>query len=304
MKHRVLAALVAVALWSGPGSAADMPMPYEPPPAPVPFVPGFTWSGFYVGGNIGYAWTSSDLTYHYGAWTKDYDPDYDSWSGHLPLRGSISRDGWTGGLQAGYNHQIGSLVVGVEADLNYIDGKKSWGSSWQDDADNPGHRVQASASGGLEWLGTLRGRVGYAQDRVLIYATGGLAIGGVKASASLSADCHDSGDGYGGDACSNVDWGDDGDPVASGNDNWWRWASLHADKSETSMGWVLGAGAEYAFTDNWTFKAEYLYYSLGDDSVAMAGDWRYLQIDSKWTAPVIKRDLTGSLARVGINYKF
>ena len=88
---------------------------------------------------------------------------------------------------------------------------------------------------GSDYLASLRGRVGYAFDRTLIFATGGIAFTQFSAEADL---------------CNG--------------------ASLNADQSLT--GWTVGAGAEYAFTDNWIGRLEYRYYDFGDDALDGFGD--------------------------------
>ena len=106
-----------------------------------------------------------------------------------------------------------------------------------------------------DWFGTVRGRVGYAWDRTLIYATGGFAYGNVE-------------DRY-------------FDPVVG-----------TTSSSSTRTGWTVGGGAEYAFTDNWTVKGEYLYVDLDDQRIS---------------APVVD-DVTFehkfNVVRLGLNYKF
>lgn len=330
-KFLLAAAAAAIALPCA-ASAADLPSSKAPPVAPA-YVPAFTWTGFYVGGNLGYAWNDDKLNWGYGSW---YDPallpiDVNPWYGHLPYEASVGQDGWSGGVQAGYNYQMGSVVIGVEADINYINGEKSSSYYWDDAgayygalggltggatadiaATDNAYRVYAGTKGGLNWLGTLRGRIGFAADRVMIYGTGGLAFGNVKSSAYFNADCYDIDTGGGGasafgGACGAATWsgtvatapisGVTGDPA------WYRWASLAGSKSNTEVGWTLGGGVEYAITNNWTVKGEYLYYDLGGNSYVVNGNW-YWTSTTGWVAPIVKKDNAGSLARIGVNYKF
>jgi outer membrane immunogenic protein len=195
---RLLQAAVAGALTLAASSAlaADLPRPaYKAPiytaPAPV-----FTWSGFYVGINGGYGWGKVDLSNTLGT-------------------GSISTGGGLIGGTLGYNMQSGIWVWGLEGDIDY---------TWIKGSDSSGI---CAAIGGCDgkttWLGTARGRVGYAFDRWMPYFTGGAAFGDIKI-----------------------------DPSAGG-----------AGLSKTQVGWTLGAGLEYAFLGPWSAKIEYLYVDLG-----------------------------------------
>lgn len=121
-------------------------------------VPLFTWTGFYVGVNAGYGWNNNDHTVVTPAGTV------------LAVTGQDD-GGFVGGAQVGYNYQFGSFVVGVETDLQYADigGRGAFtvngANFFTDDSDN--------------YFGTVRGRLGFAFDRALVYATGGFAYGDV-----------------------------------------------------------------------------------------------------------------------------
>jgi outer membrane immunogenic protein len=82
----------------------------------------------------------------------------------------------------------------------------------------------------INWLGTVRGRIGYAFDRFLPYITGGVAFGGVRGAYAVTTPA----------------------------------GAFTATGSDTNFGWTLGGGLEYAFTPNLSLKAEYLYVDLGD----------------------------------------
>ena len=188
--------------------AADLPPPSGPPPrAPAMYVPTtspvYNWGGFYVGINGGYGFGNSN------------------WTAPAPTTGSFSTDGFLVGGTIGANYQISQFVLGVEADLD-----------WQDLKGNTS--TPAVFCGGVScqtasnWLGTARGRAGFAMDRFLIFATGGAAFGNVEAGLN---------------------------PPTTYD-------------TSTEIGWTAGAGIEAAFAENWTAKLEYLYVDLGNASCA------------------------------------
>lgn len=111
-----------------------------------------SWTGFYAGVNAGYAFGDANSALVLPAASNPFSSKY---------------DGFIGGAQMGYNWQAGSIVFGVEAEINY--------------ADVSGSRLVPSttavATNTLEWFGTARGRIGYAFDRVMPYVTGGFAFG-------------------------------------------------------------------------------------------------------------------------------
>jgi outer membrane immunogenic protein len=104
------------------------------------------WQGPYVGANLGYQWSS--------------------------ITGNPTRpNGFTGGVQAGYNWQSNQFVFGAETDIQFTGAEDTF-APWK--FSNP-------------WFGTLRGRAGIAMSNILIYATGGLAYGSVRLESTLSA---------------------------------------------------------------------------------------------------------------------
>jgi outer membrane immunogenic protein len=131
-------------------SAADLPARPVYKAAPMA-APAFSWTGIYVGGNVGYGWGRTRGTAATSA------------PGGLP--GQSDLDGIVGGGQIGANYQVGAWVFGIEADYQgaSVDGSKTAGA-FTDTAE-------------VERYGTLRGRIGYAWDRWLAYGTGGYAFG-------------------------------------------------------------------------------------------------------------------------------
>jgi outer membrane immunogenic protein len=194
----VLAASVLPLLAAGGARAADVVQ--EPPPE----IPVFTWTGFYLGIQGGYVWTDLDIS-PAGFSTGD-------------LNG-----GMFGGY-AGYNFQYDAWVFGIEGDFNGV---------WNDKSFTTFGPPLVTVDVGNDWLASIRGRVGYAFDRTLIFATGG--VGFTQASADVAT----------------------------------PGAFFSGDKTLT--GWTLGGGVEYAFTDNWIGRAEYRYYGFDDKDLDGAG---------------------------------
>jgi len=149
MRHGLLAvlALAGVAAFSGTASAADIirQPTYKAPPAGVMPV-GYDWTGFYVGGHVGYGWANKNWTDGFGLFNISHDSD-----------------GFLGGAQVGLNYQIGQIVLGVEGDFSWANlsgGTTAFASTFNTDVD---------------WTSTLTGRIGLAFDRWLVYGKGGVA---------------------------------------------------------------------------------------------------------------------------------
>lgn len=176
----------------------------------------YDWTGFYLGANAGIAWNNSSLD-------QDVYLDGDR---ARDLRNSIDGDqtAFTAGGLLGYNYQIDQIVLGVEADINYL----GFSDSNKNDVllvDGAYSRTSFEA----DWFGTIRARLGFAIDNVLIYGTGGAAYGHMEADGKL----------------------------VIGDDVW------KGSTQATNWGWTIGAGAEYGI-DNWSLGLEYLYVDLGD----------------------------------------
>lgn len=173
MKKVLLAGVAAVSLVaSGAAIAADLPSRQIEPIAPV-VAPIFSWTGFYVGVNAGYAWNSNDDTTVWG-------------NGVSYHSGNNDDGGFTGGGQIGYNYQFGQFVAGIEADINYADLKGKSISYTVPVGYFNGVNALGGSHSGIEWFGTVRARLGFAIDRALIYATGGFAYGGGGNSGTFS----------------------------------------------------------------------------------------------------------------------
>jgi outer membrane immunogenic protein len=285
--------------------AADL----RPPAAPVEF---FTWTGGYVGVNLGAGWrqpvdfvtTTPSCTDVTTCLLLDPDTRLASTLGTGPgTRGN----GLTGGFQVGYNYQAGPVVLGVEADWEYFK------RSSQQSGAFPGTPFPATLGdvGAISvsnevrstWLATIRGRLGLAWDRLLVYATGGVAFTDLTYTQNITASSGVSprlplGDGFeifsstGGGTATNV-------------------------VSQTKAGGTIGGGAEYALWNNLTVRAEYLYAQFSGVSGAsilpgvrtVTVTANGIPIDRASTS--VSNAFTGSsdtlrdhIVRIGLNYKF
>src|ERR1700704_6691289 len=264
MKRIVLAAALVV-LSSASALAADLPpRGYGKAPA---MAAATNWSGLYIGGNVGYGWGNNSTDFSFLPTPEALEADNNT---TLGTRSS----GVIGGAQLGYNWQIGSLVTGLEADIQGSGIKGSAraiptvvGTAF------PDPRSVLSSEQKLAWFGTVRGRVGVAvTPDLVLYGTGGLAYGRVDASAN---------------------WRFDLERVH---------VQAPASVSKTKVGWTAGVGAEWMFARNWLAKLEYLYVDLGSESAI--GD----QMIGQRLNPPFKVGYTWhtqeNIARVGVNYHF
>ncbi|MCK0209191.1 porin family protein [Starkeya koreensis] len=147
---------------SGAVLAADLPSAAPVLKAPA-YVPAFSWTGLYLGGQVGYGWVDAD-----SGLSQGFSPNYATSSG--------SPSGVFGGGFVGYNYQFESnLVVGIEADIN------GGSLSSTDSISIFGvESLFAHAEHELEWFGSVRARIGYAFDRFLPFVTAGYAFGSAK----------------------------------------------------------------------------------------------------------------------------
>jgi outer membrane immunogenic protein len=212
MKKQLLSSVALAALMVTPALAADLPRkaPAYVPPAPPPF----SWTGFYVGASAGFIANDSEGN-------DNGDGTGDGWI-NTPATYRLGQVGGLFGVDVGYNWQFSpNWVLGIEADIAGATGNGDGFS------DIYGSEVYSKLSA----LGTIRGRIGYAFDRMLVYATGGFAYGKVHDRVS-----------------------------------WEQAPDYTADESKWKTGWTLGGGLEYAFPNNWTVRAEGLYVDLGSTS--------------------------------------
>ncbi len=265
------AGVVAVALvCTGSALAADLSPAYKAPVHPV--TPVLSWTGFYVGGNVGYGWDSGAS----GISVLSTDPALAPAlaavvaAGSFPAALSPTTKGVIGGAQFGYNWQVSpQWLVGLETDFQ---GSGIKGTTTQVLTPVGFDATSTTVTRGIDWFGTVRGRLGVlAAPQWLLYGTGGFAYARTKSSFSTTDLTGCVG---GGTICASG--------AASG----------------ISTGWTAGAGTEVMFAPNWSFKAEYLYVDLGRRTLSVASS----------TIPAIVFTTTTpfreQIARVGVNYQF
>jgi outer membrane immunogenic protein len=201
----------------------------------------------YIGGQIGYAWGNQTTTVFFPGGVRGF---------------GTANDGVIGGAHVGYNVQFNQFVVGLEGSVD--------GSSLSRNVSGTVFvptigttPVNVSSNVGIQ--GSIRGRLGYAFDRVLIYATGGVAFAGVDGSISTP----------------------------------FGYTSI----SNTRVGYTVGGGLEYAVTNNWSIRAEYRYSNFGTSSNNAANSWRIAGLGfTPYTS--VSRRVNENQVQVGFSYKF
>jgi len=265
--HSAAIVTAAMACFSA-ASAADIAAgPYPKTPASVVDT-SFNWSGWYVGAHAGYGFSSNST----GIYGLDAGGVLRA-NLFLPPALSENRNGWLGGLQFGVNYQTGNIVAGLEADL--AAGRVHGGSQGPAFPVVGAIFITSSTETNLDWLGTVRGRLGVtAFDRSLLYATGGLAYG--RATSSFNATVFNNG------ACTLP-----------------QNLCLAGSAQKWMVGWTVGAGWEYAFAGNWSTRLEYLYYDLGILNNVLTP----LNGTPDITFGTSTR-MNGNVVRAGLNYRF
>ena len=286
MIRKLLLASTAAALLTGAATAADLPRREAPPPIFTP-VPVFTWTGFYAGFNAGYGFDASNR--NNGATVINLPAGSPLVTGgpgpsQIAFGGASSLDGFVGGGQIGYNVQFtpgSGFVIGVEADAQYVDFGRNRNRFLQTPGFGPAANIQfvnPNGLAGLDYFGTVRGRLGYAFDRTLVYGTGGFAYG--------------SGGGR-------------------------QFGLPNSSRSEFETGWAAGGGVEYALpTDTWlnffrssavTVKVEGLYVNLERNNRNNGLFAFNTATGATFLAPgfIARNNPTEfAVVRAGLNYKF
>ena len=311
MKRFLLATISLTALAASSASAADIPSVKAAPAIPV-----LMWTGFYAGLNSGYNFGTNNNSY-----TTGYGPGnftaLDFYVFSYPMTGvglaqtgsaSNKQSGFIGGGQVGYNYQLQQkFVVGMEADIQGagiggsggftgagVNGTTVSGTNYSTNSAN-----QTSVSSSVNWLGTVKGRLGYLLTPTLLaFGTGGLTYGGVK--ASISSNVYTS---Y----------------ISSPHANRFQGSQTYIGNSTTSqtlVGWNVGGGFEWMVMPNWSLKIEAIYWNLGNvdlNTTNMAGkagssDYvssdEYAVLPTKISSSATSINYQGVIARAGVNYHF
>jgi outer membrane immunogenic protein len=223
---RLLLAIIALAAFPllDSGRAADMPVKALPAP---PLAPTWSWTGFYVGGNVGYSVARDSGGFDNKILAAVFTP--------TPERFNYSPAGTVGGGQLGLNWQVlPNWVVGIEADLQATSQNDGFTCVQQclnvpAIAELNGTTVDQR----LRWFSTLRSRVGWTNGPTLWYLTGGWAVGQLRTDINT---------------------------IQQGG------SQVMLTFDDTKSGWAFGGGLEFRLYGNWTARAEYLYMDLGSIS--------------------------------------
>ena len=281
-------ALPAMAADQAPVFNTPIPVPIYSAPIPIPVC---IWCGFYLGLNAGGTWSDNNSVAVDSVLTQDLPPGPASFgaasaagaAGNVSVGQSL---GFIGGGQIGYNWQVsGAWLVGLETDISVIPTVGGLGSGTLTNSVGPFPFVGAPevvktsivSTSTLDYLGTVRGRLGYLTPTFLLYGTGGLAYGGVKASTAITQSNN---------ACACLQSG----------------ASAVGAFSQMRTGWTAGVGLEWMFVPKWSVKVEYLHYDLGsvtfsNGALRTSGPFGLAVVGSTSTV-----NFSGEIVRAGVNY--
>ena len=260
--NAVVAGLFAIC---GASSAFAADMAMKAPVLPAPASPAFSWAGLYIGGNVGYGWGNSSNP---GVSFADPAPPFGI-GAYFAAGGNVTPNlnpkGVIGGGQIGYNWTATpNWVLGLVTDFQ--------GSGLQNSAMNtvtpPGLPIPSTQTNSehIEWFGTVRAKLGFAQNNWLFYGTGGLAYGQVRTSGSTNF--------------TTIGF------------------NFVGANSTTNVGWTAGGGVNYALTPNWIVGVEYLYVDLGRvNYTEMASNFPTASLN-------ISNRAAAQIARATLDYKF
>lgn len=299
MKRILIGMTSLVAVLSTNASAADL-APKTKAPAPVVAV--YDWTGFYIGGNVGYSWGRSSSTQSF----------IDTTSGAILNSNTFKfdMDGVIGGGQLGYNWQKDNWVFGLEGDIQGS-AQKGNGNAICPGGPATSTTTTAAAVNGLctvghigdtapfnvaalpvtnnlseklEWFGTVRGRVGpTVTPTILAYVTGGLAYGEVRATNTVTGTNLVGAQGV------------NTPPTLVG-------VLASSTNSSTRVGWTVGVGVEGVVSGNWTAKLEYLYVDLGNVSGSFVTP--IIAPSGSFVTSSYSSHITDNILRVGFNYRW
>jgi outer membrane immunogenic protein len=290
MKKLLLGGAALLALAAAiPAMAADMPVKAPILKAPVELP--YNWTGFYIGGNVGYSWGrgQTDLLDASTSTVSEFRGTTPCPPGGCPAlpaglgaptagiaSGTANMNGFLGGVQAGYNTQFNTFVLGAEVDI------QATGQRGSIALFDPTNFVLAAVNDKMPWFATFRGRIGVLPaPRWLLYVTGGGALTEIDQDIAVAA----------------------GTLAAVSSTN------------TTRFGWVIGGGVEAAIErSNWTVKAEFLHMDFGSISTAAVGGSStttltgfpsapFNTVIATTTAAALNTRVRDNVFRVGANYR-
>lgn len=227
------------------------------------------WTGFYAGVHGGSGRQSSSVTV---AGSRSVEDSIRLRNVARTLDAAGAGDVGVWGAQAGYNLQIGQIVLGAETDIAYtrLGGRSEYVASIPFFNINP----TTTAEQKLTYFGTARGRIGVAFDRLMVFGTAGLAYGGVELNGSIV-------------------------PVPTGRAGA-VFPTYVSRRTQTRFGWALGGGFEYRLLDHVSLKVDYLHYDLGRQSIVLPEITGVARSEFATMGGRAK----GDVVRVGVNYQF
>jgi outer membrane immunogenic protein len=240
----------------------------------APIDPSYSWTGFYIGGTVGGAWSTNRVRLQ--AVDTGTPAQFQEDGPAVSAFGSdnLGRSNVIFGGKMGYNQQFSpNWVLGIEGDISSLRFRQSVSKTGNPFLTFPGGFATFNTSTSTDWVATVRPRLGYSFGSLMVYGTGGVAFGNEKFSNSY-ADFASHGLNFGSSAS-----------AASG----------------VRAGWTAGAGFDYALSDNWIVSAEYLHVDLGkikaSGPISDTGGTVNSALD-------FSSNLQSDIVRAGISYKF
>lgn len=285
--RKVAIGLIAFAVLVGIADTALKAAPMSTPPG---------WTGFYIGGEAGGGWSHETVA----SSPNDFLTTL-LLNGNFAFTGqqavvspfALNQSGAVGGLEAGYNWQLGTnWLAGVEADfsLSGLGGQGSGTSVLQGPPNTP-FTQSINAQTSTDWYGTVRGRLGWlATPNLLLFGTGGFAYGRVVNSANYTFN-----------GASGVAFNETGLGISFSCTS--NIACFSGSSSGIKTGWTAGAGAEWRLAQNWSAKIEYEFVDLGSDTVRVTAAAVAVPGNAPSTFNAVFRDQF-QVVRLGLNYHF
>jgi outer membrane immunogenic protein len=277
MKAALLAISALIAMSAGSAEAADLPV-YKAPPAPIA-----TWTGFYVGGDVG-----GFLAHQYGN-ASPFPAGFAAppvlgagfaGIGVLPTAHGLNNGSVLAGVHAGYNWQVKNWLLGFEGDVTWLNRRSSDTELTFDSfgVTRPDGTMRLAANN--DWLASARARVGWIGGPWMVYLTGGAAWTKTSQTATWT-------------------------PIPGALFPIPSTSSVAFDANKT--GYVVGIGGEWMLKSNWSVRAEYLHYEFDGASgsvpfVVPVGNGCTPVGTCGWNVSSSRLQL--DTLRLGLSYKF